>query len=60
MENYNIYLQTENEKYSFMNLARSVGALVTSVSGCGSGYYITIDATASQVAEINTRLEAGA
>lgn len=60
MNNYNIYLQTENEKYSFMNLARSVGALVTNVSGCGTGFYIQIDATDAQADAINKRLEAGA
>lgn len=60
MKNYNIYLNTEEEKYRFMNIARGAGALVTGVSGCGTGYYIQIDATASQVDEINARLEAGA
>lgn len=60
MENYSIYLDTEEEKYHFMNIARGAGALVTGVSGCGTGYYIQIDATASQVDEINRRLEAGA
>lgn len=57
MSNYNIYLATEAEKYSFLELARSVGAAVTGVSGCGPGYYIQIAATAAQAAAIEAGLE---
>ena len=57
MTNYNIYLETEAEKYNFIALARKAGAAVTGVSGCGTGYYIQIDATAAQVEKINKKLE---
>jgi hypothetical protein len=56
MENYNIYLSTEKEKYSFLNLARQAGATVSGVSGCGSGYYIQIEATPAQVEYINKNI----
>lgn len=59
-QNYNIYLTTESEKYDFMLLARSTGAIITGVSGCGSGYYIQIQATPTQAHEINGRLGATA
>ena len=55
MNNYSIYLATEADKYEFITAARAAGATVTGVSGCGTGYYIQIDATAAQVAEINRR-----
>lgn len=53
MENYNIYLSTEREKYDFIDAARKAGAIVTGVSGCGDGYYIQIDATPDQAAFID-------
>ena len=56
MQNYNIYLNTESEKYDFLQLARSTGAVVTGVSGCGTGYYIQIQATPTQAHIINGRL----
>ncbi len=56
MHNYNIYMATENEKYNFMNIARAIGATVTSVSGCGTGYYIQINATDHQAEQINRKL----
>lgn len=58
MQNYNIYLETENEKYDFMNLARAAGAKITGVSGCGTGYYIQLSATPAQAHTINLRLGA--
>lgn len=58
MENYNIYLSTENEKYNFISIARAAGAVVTGVSGCGYGYYIQINATPQQAETINKRLGA--
>lgn len=58
MNNYNIYLSTESEKYNFISLVRAAGAILTGVSGCGTGYYIQIDATPDQVSEINAALEA--
>ena len=48
MENYSIYLQTETEKYDFIDAARKAGAIITGVSGCGPGYYIQLDATPEQ------------
>lgn len=53
MENYSIYLSTEQEKYDFIDAARNAGANVTGVSGCGTGYYIQIDATPEQADYIN-------
>lgn len=56
MQNYNIYVATENEKYNFLELARSNGAKITGVSGCGTGYYIQLQATPAQAHAINYRL----
>lgn len=53
MENYNIYLETETEKYDFIRAVREAGAELAGVSGCGAGYYIQIEATAEQVDYIN-------
>ena len=58
MENYNIYLATEKEKYAWINAARAAGAIITGVSGCGAGYYIQINATPAQAAAINKSMEA--
>ena len=58
MQNYNIYVNTENEKYNVLDLARTAGAKITGVSGCGSGYYIQIAATPAQAHTINLRLGA--
>jgi hypothetical protein len=57
MNNYNIYLATEKEKYNLIHLVRAAGAIITGVSGCGTGYYIQIDATPDQANEINAALE---
>lgn len=56
MTNYNIYLETEREKYALINLARKIGATITGVSGCGSGYYIQMDALEDQADYINRNL----
>jgi len=53
MENYSIYLSTENEKYDFMDIVRQAGAVLAAVSGCGSGYHISIQATPNQADRIN-------
>lgn len=53
MENYSIYLSTEKEKYSFIAIARAAGAILADVSGCGSGYHISIQATPAQATRIN-------
>jgi len=58
MKNYNIVAATETEKYRIIDIIRAAGAVLTGVSGYGSGYYIQLDATAAQADIINTRLEA--
>ncbi len=54
MENYSIYLGTETEKYTFMDIVHRAGAVRTAVSGCGSGYHISIQATPGQADRINS------
>lgn len=56
MYNYNITAATETEKYLIIDIIRSVGATLTSVSGYGSGYYIQLNATSIQAAAINKEL----
>lgn len=56
MNSYNIYVNTETEKYDVINDIRAVGAKLTGVSGCGSGYYIQLDATPEQVFLLNKKL----
>lgn len=53
MENYSIYLDSENQKYSFIEIVRRVGAELSAVSGCGTGYHISILATPGQAERIN-------
>lgn len=60
MQNYNIYVSTENEKYNILDLIRAAGAKITGVSGCGTGYYIQIDATPTQAHAINLKLKGAA
>ena len=55
MENYSIYLEYETEKHTFMNIARTAGAKITDVSGCGTGYHISLLATPAQAARINRK-----
>lgn len=56
MNNYNIIAGTETQKYNIINIIREAGAVLTGVSGCGSGYYIQIDATPEQADNINLML----
>lgn len=56
MNSYNIYVNTENEKYDVIHDIRAVGAILTGVSGCGTGYYIQLDATPEQVFLLNKKL----
>ena len=56
MYNYNITAATETEKYRIIDIIRSVGATLTSVSGYGSGYYIQLNATSIQASAINMEL----
>jgi hypothetical protein len=60
MNNYNISAATENEKYKILEVIRATGAVLTGVSGYGSGYYIQLDATPDQADRINNALEVGA
>lgn len=54
--NYNIYVDTETEKYNIIQLVREAGGKITGVSGCGTGYYIQIQATSEQAFLINKKL----
>lgn len=56
MNSYNIYVQTEQEKYNIIADIRAAGAILTAVSGCGEGYYIQLDATPEQVYILNKKL----
>lgn len=56
MNSYNIYVQTETEKYQVIADIRAAGAILTGVSGCGAGYYIQLDATPEQVFVLNQKL----
>ena len=53
MLNCSIYLDKASEKYIFMDIIRTAGAIITDVSGCGSGYHISFDATPAQNIRIN-------
>ena len=53
MKNYHVVTYSETEKYRIMALIRAAGAVVTNVSGYGTGYYIQFDATPDQVETIN-------
>ena len=50
---YNLYRGTEAEKYEALAMIRRAGATVTGVSGCGTGYYIQLDATPEQASELD-------
>jgi len=60
MNNYNISAATENEKYKILEVIRAAGAVLTGVSGYGSGYYIQLDATPEQADRINNALQEAA
>ena len=56
MNNYNIIANSEDQKYNIINIIKKAGAVLTAVSGYGSGYYIQLDATPEQAEKINTML----
>ncbi len=60
MNNYNISAATENEKYKILEVIHAAGAILTGVSGYGSGYYIQLDATPDQADRINNALQEAA
>lgn len=57
MNSYNLYRDTEREKYRVLEIIRKAGATLTGVSACGSGYYIQINATPEQAACINDMID---
>ena len=57
MTNYNIVATTEEIKYKILDVIRAAGAVLTGVSGYGSGYYIQLDATQEQADQINSALQ---
>lgn len=57
MNSYNVYCETETGKYQVMKMIRAAGARVTNVSGCGSGYYIQLEATPEQAENINKMID---
>ena len=57
MNSYNLDRETETEKYQVMKLIRAAGARVTNVSGCGSGYYIQLEATPEQAENIDRMID---
>jgi hypothetical protein len=56
MNNYNIIAETEKQKHFIINIIHLAGAVLTAVSGCGTGYYIQLDATPEQADNINLML----
>ena len=56
MTSYNIIANSEDQKYNIINIIKKAGAVLTAVSGYGSGYYIQLDATPEQAEKINTML----
>ncbi len=57
MNNYNLYRETEAEKYQAINFVRKAGATLTGVSACGTGYYIQLQATEKQAETINKMID---
>lgn len=53
MEKYNLYRATETGKNAALEMINKAGATVTGVSGCGSGYYIQLEATPEQANRID-------
>lgn len=60
MNNYSIVANTEKQKYIILDLIRAAGAVITGVSGYGTGYYIQLDATPEQAEALNGALEQAA
>lgn len=56
MNNYNIVVWTEKEKYEVINDIKAVGAVLLGVSGYYEGYYIELKATPDQVFLLNKKL----
>lgn len=60
MENYSIYLSSEKDKRSFVEITKRAGAQLASVSACAGGYHISIQATPIQAMHINRDWQATA
>ena len=56
MNNYNIVVYTEQEKYQVIQDIKASGAVLTGVSGYYEGYYIELKATPDQVFILNQKL----
>ena len=56
MNNYNLVVKTEQEKYEVIQYIKAVGAILTGVSGYFEGYYIQLNATPEQVFLLNQKL----
>ena len=56
MNNYNIVVWTEEEKYQVINDIKAAGAVLLGVSGYYKGYYIELKATPEQVFILNQKL----
>lgn len=57
MNNYNLYRETEAEKYQVINFIKKAGATLTGVSACGNGFYIQLNATTEQAETINNLID---
>ena len=56
MDNYNIVVWTQKEKYQVIENIKAVGAVLLGVSGYYEGYYIELKATPEQVFILNKKL----
>ena len=60
MDYYSIYLSSEKDKRSFVEITKRAGAQLAAVSECGGGYHISIQATPIQAMHINLDWQATA
>lgn len=60
MDYYSIYLSSEKDKHSFIEITKRAGAQLAAVSACGRGYHISIQATPIQAMHINLDWQATA
>lgn len=60
MDYYSIYLSSEKDKHSFIEITKRAGAQLAAVSECGRGYNISIQATPIQAMHINLDWQATA
>ena len=60
MNNYNIVVWTQEEKYQVIEDIKAAGAVLLGVSGYYEGYYIELKATPEQVFILNKKLSGAA